>query len=327
MTTAFIEAMEAACQRVISDEVAKEKVTADHTVLDLDTVGCNSLADKILALPDFYQEILFFRFVFRFSNAEIERQLAISQVGGHLQYAIMLLSKANGMTPYQIVSDQSMERACRKAIRRYTFTAVASSLSVKPHYSKRFRKALHEIPAVRNQNNMLLLIARRVAIFFVVITVSFATTLAVNADVREYFFKWVVETFPQFSLFGSADSTMELTTENHERLIDYSPQFIPEGFSLFHMSSDYPSCIRTYTNSEMKSFSIIGVIPTDNTIAMDTEDAEIRTIMFKNNEAYTWVNKDIVYLVWMQDGYQFTIDSDLDYETTIRIAESIEYVD
>ncbi len=69
-----------------------------------------------------------------------------------------------------------------------------------PNYSKSFRRKLKDIK-ISQKTNIFMKIVKRVAVFIIVCFLSFSTILAVNAEVRESFFDWVVVTFPKFSIF------------------------------------------------------------------------------------------------------------------------------
>jgi len=291
----------------------------------LSSVDKNVLAHKILCLPNNYMTILFLKYYFRLDEGSISRIAEEPYVTGCLHYTNELICFAMGMPDGSYIHEDTMRSACRITMNRYcNHTMEIGSYSI-PHYSNRFKRNLKMLPSAQTSNNLIVVIGKRVAMFALVALLSFATTLAVNADIRERFFNWVRNTFPQFSEFGAANSTVMLDDYSIEKLATFKPDYIPVGFTLSGEPYFSPTTMMyDYTNDRNEIISFRCQFPTGSLTAYDTEGAIVDEIEYKGQSAFTWQNKGFTYLVWQQEGYECSIAANLSKDEVFRIANSVK---
>ena len=107
---------------------------------------------------------------------------------GRFRFYCELLSSSMGLSSEQMISDASLNRACKIAMKDYLRTelkgdaAVSSAGKSRTHIVfRRFGKA--------------------VAVAAITITLLFSTAMVASAQFREKVIAWVVETFEKYSIF------------------------------------------------------------------------------------------------------------------------------
>lgn len=56
----------------------------------------------------------------------------------------------------------------------------------------------------------------------------------------------------------------------------------------------------------------------------NTENSEIKSVVFKNGEAFTWQTENATHFIWVQDNIECHISGNIDYKTVMKIAENVE---
>ncbi len=278
------------------------------------------LAIKIGLLPSEYRSIIFFRYSFNNTPSETDRILEIENSIGKLRYIQKMLSGLMGINNSWI-DDNSMERACKIAIIEDTKDYNNIKVLHKPNYSKAFRRKLKDIKIKQNPNNILMLLAKRVAVFILVCILSFSAVLAVNAEAREKVFEWIIEVFEKFSIITPQDID---EGNNSVELTSLKINYIPTGFELVDIHKGRNMLIYNYSiesNQEfyIKLYSSYG----ENKSYYDTEGVEIKEIIFKGSQAYMWQTDEIIYLIWYQDGIECHIVGNLNKDELLKVAEDI----
>ena len=326
MTVFSSECLKLACELSIDQTAARYNMAYQEPAEQrkLNATDKNMLAGKILVLPEEYINILFFKYVFNFDAATTESILNLENCFGKLNYAKELLTLGMGLPHDTGIHDESMAKACGRALSKYMQASNAKLFMVKPVYSARFRRKLKSIKSAQKQRSLITVITRSAAIFILVALLNFAGTLAVNAELRERIFRWVVNTFPQFSEFRAAGVTLPLESGSGVDLLAYGPAYIPEGFYVCD-AFIFSSRIGTeYRNDESQTICFRGALPDGSPIAFDTGDALIEDILINGGEGFYWETDGLTYVIWEQDGFMFSLVSELSKEEVIQIAHSVE---
>lgn len=314
--------MKDACQLSLQDELETITKLNMNSIKyqSLSTEQISELAIKIELLPLEYRNILFFRYCFNNTPSKTEKILEIENVIGKLRYIQKMLSAFMGLKNSWI-DDRSMEKACQIALKENMRDYDNTLITYKPKYSKKVRRKLKDIKIKQSPNGIIMLVAKRVAIFILVCILSFSTVLAVNAEAREKVFKWIVEVFPKFSIFIPQDidedgSSIELTS--------IKINYIPKGFELADIHKGHNMLIYNYladNNQKLtiKFFNSFG----EGKSYYDTEDIEIDEVIIKKSQAYIWQTDQITYLIWYQDGIECHISGTLNQDEIFKIAEKI----
>ena len=156
--------------------------------VDLPKAKIRELSEKILHLPHQGIVLLFSRYCFRLSPKEAEKFFQLENAKGRFRFYRELLSSNMGFSSAQVISDDSLNQACRIAMKTY------------------LRMELKEDPAANGAGKRRTHIAFRrfgkaVAVAAITITLLFSTAMVANAQFREKVIAWVVETFEKYSSF------------------------------------------------------------------------------------------------------------------------------
>ena len=186
-----------------------------YSCVDLPKVKIRELSEKILRLPHQGIALLFSRYCFRLSPQETEKLFQIKNAKGRFRFYRELLSSSMGLNSEQVISDASLNHACKIAMKDYLRTelkedsAASSAGKSRTHIVfRRFGKA--------------------VAVAAITITLLFSTAMVANAQFREKVIAWVVETFEKYSIF-ELQSDGENTQPD---LRSYKPTYLPDGAEL-----------------------------------------------------------------------------------------------
>lgn len=284
----------------------------------LSTVQINKLAAKINLLPSEYQNILFFRYCFESTDYEIENILETENTKKKLLYIQDLLSKIMKLENSWI-DENSLKESCKLALEESMKDYNNIEELHQPIYSKDFRRKLKDIKIPQKSNKIFMAMAKRVAIFILVCFLSFSTVLVVNAEAREKFFDWIVETFPKFSIF-IPQSTDNDTTDLKLLKINY----VPTDFELINVNEGNNMIIYNYATEDNQRLDIKFFSSSSGVQSYyDTENTEIEEFIFKESNAYRWQTDEKTQLIWYQDGIECHITANLDIDEVIKIAENI----
>jgi len=278
----------------------------------------NILAKKISLLPQEYRNILFFRYSFNSSPSQTDKILEIENSKAKLPYIQKMLSSFMSLENSWIAND-SIKKACQIALKEAIKDYDNIDILHKPNYSKEFRRKLKDIKVGQDINRIFMLIAKRAAIFILVALLSFSTVLAVNAEVREKVFDWIIETFPQFSIFTSQN----IDEDNPVELTAFNINYVPRGFELVDRNEGRTKLIYNYSTKNDQKLTIIFSLSSEGKSYYDTENAEIEEFVFKGSRAYIWQTSEITYLIWYQDGIECHISGNISKDEIIKVAENI----
>lgn len=280
----------------------------------------DELVQKIFFLPLEYRNILFLRYYFKSTDFEIDKILGVENTKNKLLYIQKMVSLLMGFENSWI-DNLSIKKACALALAKDIKEYENIKNLCQPNYSSSFRRKLKDINIKKISIKMLMLIAKRVAVFILVCILSFSVCLAVNADVREKFFSWIIETFPEFSIFIPQDANNNTKTI---QLTSLNINYIPVGFELVDTHEGRKMLIYFYSSENNQKFDIKLFASSDGGKSYyDTENAEIKEFIFKGNEAYMWETNKMTYLIWHQDGIECHISGNLSKDEVLKVAENI----
>ncbi len=277
------------------------------------------LSEKILALPIEYKNIVFSRYSFHLTPEETKKTYEIVDAKAKLLYIRRLLSRSLNLEG-KWIDDTSMELASNMALKEYTGELNEENFKEKPKYSRSFKKSIRDLNIKIEKK--FARIAKRVAVIFLVVGISFTLFLATNVQAREKFFDWIVEKYEKYSIF-----TPETINEDYIDKVgidELKINYIPDGFELDKVQKGKVSMIYKYKSIERNTFHISF---SDLSLGkgrkyLDTENAEIESIFIKDSEAFYWEH-DIKYLLWQQNGVECFISGNIEKDELIKIAENI----
>ena len=231
-----------------------------YSCVDLPKAKIRELSEKILHLPHQGIVLLFSRYCFRLSPQETEKFFQMKNAKGRFRFYRELLSTSMGLSSEQVISDASLNRACKIAMKDYLRTelkedaAVSSTGKSRTHIVfRRFGKA--------------------VAVAAITITLLFSTAMVTNAKIREKVIAWVVETFEKYSIF-ELQSDGENTQPD---LQSYKPAYLPDGAELQNTVELPEFIIYKYKIGNSDYFNI-QLSQSDTRTYVDAESADIETL-------------------------------------------------
>lgn len=325
MPSTFNDFMSDVCrQALLNDfEMLERSAFNDMPVQSLAAEEVATLAQKITTLPTEYINTLFFRYYFNFSPEDTDALLVTTHSAGRLRYVRNLLSHIMGLDD-AVIDDHSMKLACEAALSEY-IAQDASDVWRIPKYSKAFRRKLKLIRAVQKSTNMAVVVMKRVAVFILICAISFSTALVVNAQWRQKFLNWVVETFPKFSIFTTQTEEPVTSAALSQRDVVFG--YLPEGYEISDVSQGRNILKYDFLSSDKDKMLTMFFEVSKSKVKTyyNTENSEMQRVDFKNLEAYTWQTDNKTHLFWIENDIECRISGNLDYAEIIKIAENIKF--
>ena len=276
-----------------------------YSCVDLPKAKIRELSEKILHLPHQGIVLLFSRYCFRLSPQETEKFFQMKNAKGRFRFYRELLSTSMGLSSEQVISDASLNRACKIAMKDYLRTelkedaAVSSTGKSRTHIVfRRFGKA--------------------VAVAAITITLLFSTAMVANAQFREKVIAWVVETFEKYSIF-ELQSDGENTQPD---LQSYKPAYLPDGAELQNTVELPEFIIYKYKIGNSDYFNI-QLSQSDTRTYVDAESADIETLDMNGVTGYFFKKDGLNYVCFERDGAFFSVYGSLDVDELIKIAADI----
>ena len=281
--------------------------TDTFTFADLSQAKIQELSEKILHLPHQGIILLFSRYCFRLSPEETEMFFQMKNAKGRFRFYRNLLSSSMGLSSKQLLSDASLEQACKIALKEYLRTELKEDLVV---YSG--RKGQTHIVFKR--------IRRTVAVAAIILTLSFSTAMAANAQFREKVLTWVVETFEKYSIFELQSDGETVQPD----LQSYQPTYLPDGAKMVDTIVQQEIVAYKFTINGSNSFEIL-ISRSDNKVYLNTENAEI--VPFEQNDVtgYSFQNTAINtnYVCCERDGCFLAVYGSIDTDELIKVAVGV----
>jgi hypothetical protein len=150
-----------------------------------------------------------------------------------------------------------------------------------------------------------------------------AVTMSVEAF-RVRFFNMLIDTKDTYSeiSFETEDDYLEGIPEDWTNY--YAMTYIPDGFTLSEVLDPVRSIYMTYENMDFYIIFIQESLEVDSQI--DTENRKIETITIGKDDGIIVKSNEEIMLIWNNDELCFSIISNLDEDTIIKIAENIKKI-
>ncbi len=310
------------CKESLGNEINKNvKYNVDKiTYKSLYKMEVVELSKKINLLPLEYQNILFSKYYFNSGPMETERVFGIENAKNKLSYIEKMLTYFMGLEN-TFIDKISLEKACEISINKITQEYESVVITKKPSYSKKFRRKVKEIKIKENLNQKIVGLSRKIAIFILICMLSFSTILVVNAEVRENVFKWVVLTFPKFSVIRSGNMGQG---NKPISLSSFRINYIPTGFKLDNINEGRSMLVYNYLSNDNKEIIIKFIRSSDKGQSYyDTENIDIEEINFKGSIAYIWQTDKMTYLIWNEAGIEIHLVGNLSKEEILKVGRNI----
>lgn len=297
------EAADASFEKNIESLAAADNDACSY--VDLPKAKIQELSEKILRLPHQGIVLLFSRYCFRLSPKETEKFFQLENAKGRFRFYRELLSSNMGFSSAQVISDDSLNQACRIAMKTY------------------LRMELKEDPAANSAGKRRTHIAFRrfgkaVAVAAITITLLFSTAMVANAQFREKVIAWVVETFEKYSIFELQSDGENIQPD----LQSYKPTYIPDGAELQN-TVEVPEFISYKYEIGGSDYFIIQLSQSDIRIYVDAENADIEPLNKDGVTGYYFKKDGLNYVCFERDGCSFSVYGSLNTDELIKIAAGI----
>lgn len=276
-----------------------------YSCVDLPKAKIRELSEKILHLPHQGIALLFSRYCFWLSPQETEKFFHIKNAKGRFRFYRELLSSSMGLSSEQVISDASLNHACKIAMKDYLRTELKEDSAANSVGKSRTHIVFRRF-------------GKTVAVAAITITLLFSTAMAANAQFREKVIAWVVETFEKYSIFE-----LQSDGENAQPdLQSYKPAYLPDRAELQNTVELPEFYGYEYAVGDMDYFSI-WLSQSDIRIYIDTENADVEPFDKDGITGYFFKKDGLNYVCFERDGAFFSVYGSLDVDELIKIATDI----
>ncbi|MBQ9720754.1 MAG: hypothetical protein IJV64_08680, partial [Oscillospiraceae bacterium] len=207
--------------------------------VDLPQDRIEELSRKMLLLPHEAVVLLLNRYSFRLSPADTVELYDIEDAKGRFRFYRRLLSDCMGLGEDELISDASMESACKSMMEEYLRIEMGETVTedkIVPFQGKR---------RIRTVGRALLIAAILAALLI-------GMLMAVSAEFRERVLSWFIEEHREYSVFQVKHSVDYTSATAQSFLFTY----LPEGAELTQSDMDDDSGFRTYKINGEKTLKI-----------------------------------------------------------------------
>ncbi len=171
-----------------------------------------------------------------------------------------------------------------------------------------------------------------VAVRTVAISLAVATTLFISVMTTVPSFRvrvmniWMdIQREHAFFQLGGNDMTNSSVTVTLTK--GFSPTYIPKSYEITAFAFDDAMRRIVWENTGEKSFIIYTeeVGATGNIVVDTTDASRFEAISINSHRGTLLIKNSTVTIVWEQDGRLFTIKTQTDVETTIRVAKGVRF--
>lgn len=160
---------------------------------------------------------------------------------------------------------------------------------------------------------------KKAAVIFIVFSILFTTACSVKS-IREPIVNFFVEIYEKFTHFiFEGELKNEIETE-------YSPSYLPKGFSKISTSKEATMIITTYGNEAGQIIEFSQIITDDIDLFFDVEKGNINELSINGITAEIYKSEDFTQAAWTCDSYVITIScfGSFSDEDIYKIIESVK---
>lgn len=277
----------------------------DCSCVDLPKAQIRELSKKILHLPHQGIALLFSSYCFRLSLEETEKFFKLKNAKGRFCFYRELLCSSMGLNSKQVISDASLNHACKIAMKDYLRTELKEDSAVSSEGKSQTHIAFRRL-------------GKAIAVATITLTLLFSTAMAANAQFRKKVIAWVVETFEKYSIF-------ELQSDGEHTQADlqsYQPTYLPDGAELQNTAELPEMIVYEVAINNSGSFEIL-LSNSDIKVYLNTENAEITSFDQNEISGYYFKKGDLNYVCCERDGYFLAIYGSIDTDELVKIAAGI----
>jgi len=289
----------------------------EYNSMDLSDTQLEILIKKLSSFPEKYIQIAFLYYN-NLKTRDLEKIFNISNAVNYIQFINETLSYSIGLKDI-LISNKSMKIACNKIIVKSTSKLFRKNLN-SIEYSDKFKRKINKlIPHCFSVSSYKWL--KKIAVILIIVIAGSTSLFTFNATARQKLLNWLINTFPKYSEFFNITTD---TKADKNDLDKYKVTYLPKGFTIYNKSGFDSSITEEYKNDSDKYIWVFKKISEKSPINLNTESSDIQWLLYKDTEYLYWKKDGVYYLIWEKDGITFSISTNIDEETSIKIAESIK---
>lgn len=194
---------------------------------------------------------------------------------------------------------------------------------IEHEFSEGFLKKMDALLALDKRRQRARSIARRVAVIFLAILLGLSTWLAVDTEARATAMKWIREVIEDniyYRFFGASRET---------ELPNFVPAWLPDGFTLTESDNSATHHMFFYEDTESNMILFDYCFLSEGLqVQYSGDDSERETVYIREVSADFYPADETSLsnnLIWIDeyDGIVFFLDSNLEKEVMLRIADSV----
>lgn len=189
-------------------------------------------------------------------------------------------------------------------------------------FSLRFRWKMHRLLGrkLRLEKRPPLSVRKRVLLVAAVLLfLSIGIFMSSEAN-RIRVFEFVIKRYPKYTEI-QVESDVNVPEDVVVEPID--PSYIPEGYQVRKTIHNDMAYIKYYFNDKDMRLSYRQHIITQSGMHLDTEDADVETVLMEGLELMTIEKNGHVMIYWHDDRHIFLLSGDIEKGELMRMAESI----
>lgn len=167
--------------------------------------------------------------------------------------------------------------------------------------------------------------SKRVAIFIIVLISAMSAVVFTVEAVRVRVLNFFIEINEKYTEVRVDEVNGNYITPELEWESYYVPEHIPDGY--FYEGSVDGGSIKILKYNDGENQIVFTQARNSTDIQLDTEDAEVRTVLIDGNEGQIITKGDRVMFFWYNDEKSFTIKGQVSEDEVIRIIESLKKAD
>lgn len=230
------------------------------------------------------------------------------------------------------ITDEILYKSCKK-LEQNLLDSLPNESDIEYEFSNKFKRKMNKLIKYEKRHTMIKSIysySKKVAVTFLIITMGlFTVSMSVYA-VRLKVINVITEIYEEFTsiIFSKEDNSVSVDSKFKPAL----PNYIPKGFKEIDKVESPIGLFIVYENDEYLQIRYSCDEISNNSIILDTEDAQVEDININGYKAKYIVKNNIQQLVWNDSVSTYLIDMESknikminnDKEELIKIAESIK---
>lgn len=231
---------------------------------------------------------------------------------------------------FSLLMDEFAENEGREALKENERLRADPNFVVPKELQQRCKKTISLFFAkrsIKNTGRVFAGIIKKTAVIALIGTLLFTTAFALSTDFRISTLNWIIEVFDdrtEFS-FSEQDITDDVDVEGDGQKV--AVEWVPEGFYQCNRSENQFAIRLDYCSDNDVEFSIAVFDGTNMKLGVDTEDAEIESVVIQDKEAIVATKNGFIQISWADQELHsyFSVNGpEAMKEELIRVSQSVK---